>query len=705
LLIVRDQASLLTILAEASVATDLGESAFWDIDSGRIARTKKRAIPSNSLVPGLPTSDNLSIGVPTLSCGIGMEVDSLRKRHCIFISQWSKAMASRLVVTVVCIAGVVMTSVARAANRRVDVSSSCTSDCDGTSWALAHPTLDEALLAASSGDRLWVAEGTYKPIADPQATQLATFQLVEGVELYGGFQNGEEEFENRNPSVNQTILSGNVHTGDLDCYHVVTGGVDGAVLEGFIIQEGRADGGDTTTAARGGGLFNVGGDMVVRNCVFTNNIGKRGGAIYTEDAVLQVRECQFNGNEQVQASSGPDGGGAVYVEGSSSNDDDAEFVNCVFNANTAYKEGGAVAIHGASPTFRRCTFDGNMAPQVESSNQRGGAVFVAAPHTGTSPAFIQCNFVDNEAALIGGAVSLRVIGSDAASYLTPSFVNCKFTSNRAKAGGAVHVWRANPTFTNCLLFGNEAYGVYDAPGIYWIGGAAMFVNEGVSTLQNCTIAGNEAVMDGSDGGLYGGIYILAGSPEVDNTILWGNTSEDSASTVDNQIKNGGGGTPVVSYSCVEGTWGGSGSNNTAADPKFYNLAVGNVFLSPFSSAANAGSNGLVPDDVHDLDEDTEVEEELPWDLVDGHARVLNTTVDMGAYESTSNCEPGYSPTCPWDMNGDGTVAPADRGFISTNLGCTVGIGNCICDASDLDGNGVVNDADRGQVSANYGPCP
>jgi len=96
-------------------------------------------------------------------------------------------------------------------------------DC-GDSWANAC-SLQHALkdLADGGGDEIWVAAGTYTP----GATREDTFQLKNGVALYGGFAG--------------TILSGDI--GDSgssadNSYHVVSGsGTDrSAVLDGFTVQ-------------------------------------------------------------------------------------------------------------------------------------------------------------------------------------------------------------------------------------------------------------------------------------------------------------------------------------------------------------------------------------------------------------------------------------------------------------------------------------
>lgn len=67
------------------------------------------------------------------------------------------------------------------------------------------------------------------------------------------------------------------------------------------------------------------------------------------------------------------------------------------------------------------------------------------------------------------------------------------------------------------------------------------------------------------------------------------------------------------------------------------------------------------------------------------------------------CEIGRH--CPWDQNGDHVVTPADRGFVSAQIGCAVGTGNPVCDLADTNDDGFVTPADRGFISANLGACP
>ena len=55
-------------------------------------------------------------------------------------------------------------------------------------------------------------------------------------------------------------------------------------------------------------------------------------------------------------------------------------------------------------------------------------------------------------------------------------------------------------------------------------------------------------------------------------------------------------------------------------------------LSSDSPCINAGDNSVIPADTFDLDGDGDPNEPIPFDI-EGKPRILNETVDVGAFES------------------------------------------------------------------------
>jgi hypothetical protein len=114
---------------------------------------------------------------------------------------------------------------------------------------------------------------------------------------------------------------------------------------------------------------------------------------------------------------------------------------------------------------------------------------------------------------------------------------------------------------------------------------------------------------------------------VRNSIVWGNTSGIVNSISDDN--------PAISFSLVQGSggsgaaWnqdaGSDGGGNLDADPRFITAVpaapttAGNLRLRPGSPALDAGSNSVASPS-------------LPATDRDGNPRIVNGTVDMGAYE-------------------------------------------------------------------------
>ncbi len=231
---------------------------------------------------------------------------------------------------------------------------------DGTSWETAFTDLQSALGAGSSCTEVWVAAGVYMPT--PSATlRSATFQLKDGVALYGGFNGTETDRLQRNPMANLTILSGDIDHNDsqspvitdlgtvngnsTNSYNVVTG-VTGAVLDGFTITAGYANGGNYS----GGGLYNYSSSLTLTNVTFRGNYASMdGGGLYNYSANPAITDITFKGNSATNG-----GGMASYFSG-------LTLVNCTFSGNSATTMGGGLYSRSAAPLLNNLTFTGNSA--------------------------------------------------------------------------------------------------------------------------------------------------------------------------------------------------------------------------------------------------------------------------------------------------------------------------------------------------------
>ncbi|NNF36959.1 MAG: hypothetical protein HKN68_22845, partial [Saprospiraceae bacterium] len=195
----------------------------------------------------------------------------------------------------------------------------------GGDWPNAFVSLQDALSIADcnvSVTEIWVKSGEYYPTEGMDQT--ISFELKDGLAIYGGFNGGETLLSQRNIASNPTILSGNIGSSGDDTDnsdHVVKAeNVNAtAILDGFTIKDGYV------TSADGAGLLNSNSSAEFRNCTFSNNYsGMGGGAVSNENISSSTfTDCAFDNN------SSTGNGGAISNKGGSS----ITLMECTFNSN------------------------------------------------------------------------------------------------------------------------------------------------------------------------------------------------------------------------------------------------------------------------------------------------------------------------------------------------------------------------------------
>jgi hypothetical protein len=193
-----------------------------------------------------------------------------------------------------------------------------------------------------------------------------------------------------------------------------------------------------------------------------------------------------------------------------------------------------------------------------------------------------CEFLKDSTAVISNCWIVGNSAPYAGGVAGGTLVNCILIGNVATdgAGGGANAVAA---LNNCLLKGNHAFTA--GGGAYGYG----------STLNNCTVSGNSA------GNWAGGAYGV-----LNNCIVFFNSAPNQPNYDS---------TSSLNYCCTT-PQPSQGAGNVTLDPLFLDRAAGDFRLQAASPCINAGNILNAPAGVD----------------LEGSARVVGPTVDIGAYE-------------------------------------------------------------------------
>lgn len=324
---------------------------------------------------------------------------------------------------------------------------------DGSSWENAYVYLQDALTDANSTEKpveIRVAQGIYRPDQGTNQTpgdQEATFQLINGVALKGGYAgSGETDPNARDMDLYETILSGDLDKNDANendlyglssepnrtenSFHIVIGSGtdDSAILDGFTIIAGNAR--YPSPDSRGGGMYNYSGNPTIINCTFiSNSAGNSGGGMYNGGGSNPtLTNCKFIRNWSI-------GGAGIYNLNSS-----PKFIDCTYSENSnvgdyiieiQHLRGGTIFNENSDPNLINCSFKAN-----QSSGMWNQA---------SNPTLTNCVFRTND-----GTGMLNRLSS-------PILTGCIFSGNFAQRGGGMcNSMHSEPKIANSIFSGNTA---------------------------------------------------------------------------------------------------------------------------------------------------------------------------------------------------------------------------------------------------------
>ena len=507
-------------------------------------------------------------------------------------------------------------------------------EASGQSWATAT-TLQAAIDNYLSGDSLFVKRGTYTPtttksdgmpVGDGEARD-ATYILPDGIKIYGGFVGTETGADatavlaaremSRIFTTNATIIEGDIGTMRTEqasnrndnikrLFLLAAGGT--TTLDGLTVARAFNEG---NASANGSGLrAESGTNITLRNCMFIGHVSHDGGAIVVRStaaapATLAITDCIFENNIA-------NTGGGVRIE----EDGMLTATGSRFVANgaifTGCCGGGALmAVGGASITVTNCTFERN------TGANDGGAILV---EPGGTLMATGSTFRENRANTDDKGPAIY-LGSSNASPSTGTITRCSFIENSAlgSSNGTVHVAEgATLNVSNSLFVGNS---MNFGSAVYSDGSMGTFINNTVYDNRDRDAAAAPLTL-----------RLATSTWLVANNIFYGNQGVNDVLLQDNSNK-------TIVNNLIEGTVVDGGDAVMAAvaapalatyvfesldpmDENYLRLGAG-------SAGRDAGNNDYIDGDVVAF----EAADAVGLTDLGGGARIINTTVDLGAYEA------------------------------------------------------------------------
>jgi len=507
---------------------------------------------------------------------------------------------------------------------------------NGLTWATAKQTVGAGVAAAASGyGEVWVAAGTY--------TERITLPAY--VYLYGGFAGTETARQQRDPSVNATILDGGQQIRVVTCQN---SGYRVSLIDGFTIQGG----GVFTGGAIGQGLQGInalGGGMYVRVCspTISNNIIRQnslgnpfvGGYPKGSGVACYMSYTLITGNTITENEVLPYAGwgGGIYC---ALGEPDIK-ANTIADNRARY--GSAIGCNNCEARIIDNVIEGNS---MYENGQYMGAPEGAVDMWLCSDFLIDRNVIRNNRAWKGAGLTIQ---SNFAGKVTNNLIADNVTYDPSTytggMGGGVYCQVApNATgdieIVNNTIVGNTATAYLMEQG----GGIAVALPDDKILIANNVIAYNSS-----------GIFRYPVFPLLDPNL------------VTNCLYNG-------TYNYVNMS---AGPTDIVADPLFVDRPLKNYRLLGSSPCIDGGSDGSVPAGIVS-------------DLA-GKARIVDgdgtggAAVDMGAYERQCVTNP------MGDVSYDCCVEFVDYALMVARLnegGCSTG--NSWCHRADVNESGAVN---------------
>ena len=405
---------------------------------------------------------------------------------------------------------------------------------DGSSWENAYTNLQDALAEASTGygckDQIWVATGTYAPSDDAGETD-ATFAMVEGIDMYGGFEGWETSPEQRDlaDGNNASILTGDIDdNGSCDADYLVTGAAD-VWFDGFTVEKADVR-----------GIYCDGSTPTIANCLIKDSDSYGIEIEDVDSGSVNIINCIVRDNDS--------GIRIEYVDS-----DWANIINCSVRNNSTL---GVYCYHSVV-VITDCT--------IESNN--GGNILVSG--TNANADISNCIIKDSSSYGIS-------CGSSAEIEIT----NCSIANNNYGVNLSGTLLMDRCIIKDSLYDGVNGYGQYTIKNSWIFDNLSDGISSTLGPVAGSSIS-NTVIADNISYGIYfdGG---TSADPNISNSIIWGNGG-GLYGTFDE-----------ITYSCIQGGIH-AGQGNDSNDPQFRNTSVDDYHLTEDSPCIDTGNPSFTAD--------------------------------------------------------------------------------------------------------------
>ncbi len=401
-----------------------------------------------------------------------------------------------------------------------------------------YPTIQDAVDAASYGDEIRIAPGTYTDPTHypPGDTIPAVAVLKSGITLTGS-------------GIGQTIINA-----DSLGRGFYLEGLEDVVIHGMTIQRAFAE-------VYGAAILMKGSSAEIYDVEFSYNYDS--GIVFTEGAGGEIHDCIFHHN-QAKAGGGVDIGlgCAPHIYDSEIYENDAPFA-------------AGMRVRG-NATIERCEIRDNET--TGAVNVMGGGILVV---DGAQPTISYCTISGNVCYGDGGGIAY--MGEGTGGTLTHCEIIGNTSTGDEGCGGGIYASGAAPQISWTVIAGNQTTGP-------WSDGGGMYLKYSPAVVENCTFYGNGTQGEGAEAGNLGlKTAIFTDPPMVSKCII-------AFSTQGKGIYCVGDNEPLVDCCDVYGNEGGdeicgSGSDNFSEDPLFCNPDEGNFHLQEGSPCAPGNHPG------------------------------------------------------------------------------------------------------------------